>query len=84
MNTATATATETERNLTVKEILNLRAAGASAHVLLVAVEQFGLSLWPPRVGGGKWLVHYYPADLWSNADTAEEAIEKLLRQMGGQ
>jgi len=71
--TGTAQATEPERTLTAQEAWQV-------------VEEFNLTLYPPRVCGGIWMVFGLIAGdsgIYATADTAVGAVEKFLRVVGG-
>ena len=54
---------------------------------LAAVEEFGISLYPPRRGGGGgWMAGYKCESgyLWGHGDTLTAAVEELLRKIGGE
>src|SRR5262245_32593202 len=59
LNIATATATE-ERAYTPREAAQVVKSSCScaAALTLRAIEEYGLTLYPPRVGGKCWLAYY--------------------------
>jgi len=70
---ATAKATEPERALTAQEAWQV-------------VEEFNLTLYPPRVCGGVWMVfglNVGPGGIYEVGETAVGAVEKFLRVVGG-
>jgi len=84
LNIATATATE-ERAYTPREAAQVVKSSCScaAALTLRAIEEYGLTLYPPRVGGKCWLAYYHGAAMWAHDDNVISVVEKMLRQIGG-
>jgi hypothetical protein len=82
--TATATAPTPETPYTPREAAQVAASGClcAAAMTLAVIEEYQLTLYPPRVAGGKWAAHYHDSNLWGRGATAVEAVGGILRQIG--
>ena len=88
MNTGTAIAKQ-ERTFTAREAVTaIKQCGdhCAAALTLEAIEQFGIGLTEPRVGGGRWIAGCVVEGrrVLEFGDSVIEAVGEVLRKMGGE